>query len=145
MAFPLKHLAFLLVGMMLIAGCSNSDTANRQIAVTAEKVTLVQCAVKGGHASDTNLVVGLQQAANILSELYTNANKAYPDLKGNVRGMLQAERSGTIRLFMERKSQVSPEARLVINNFITATMAGTWAFPPLGEDCLIEVDFKFGE
>jgi hypothetical protein len=83
----------------------------------------------------------------VLSELYTNASKTYPGVKGHFRAILQVEHRGNIRLIVERGSQVSPvEAKgIIINDFITATFGGTWYFPPLGDDCLIEVDFEFGK
>jgi hypothetical protein len=141
------RLTISLIAVLLVAGCSDSQHGDRQISVRAEGVTLARCAVKSGHTSDTNLVSGLQRAANVLSELYTNASQTYPGVKGHFRGILQVEYRGNIRMIMEHGSEVSPvEAKgVLINDFIAATFGGAWYFPPLGDDCLIEVDFAIGK
>jgi hypothetical protein len=132
---------------LLIAGCSKqSSSAGRPITVKTEHVSLVRCTLKAGHTADTNLVSGLQEAANVLSELYTNSARLYPGLTGHFRGIMHVEARGTIRLIMEHGSETSPpEAKGIINDYITATMAGNWNFPRLGDECFIDVDFQLGK
>ena len=142
----MKHLAFLLIGLVLVAGCSKPGSADRAITVKTEHVSLVRCSLKAGHTADTNLVSGLQEAANVLSELYTNSARLYPGLNGHFRGIMHVEPRGNIRLIMEHGSQVSPpEAKGIINDFIAATMADRWSFPRLGDDCFLDVDFELGK
>src|SRR5436190_19531334 len=126
----MKRLAVLLIGTLLLAGCSKPDSGVRPITVKAEHVSLVRCALKAGHTSDTNLISGLQEAANVLSELYTNSARLYPEFNGHFRGIMHVEPRGNIRLIMEHGSETSPpEAKGIINDFIEATLADRWNCP----------------
>ena len=128
-----------LVICLALTSCKQSSKGP----MSATGVRLVSCKVDAGRIPSAQLNQGLQSAADALSAVYAEARKTRPKLKGHLRGTAQVEASGTVRMFAERNSEFTPpEGKSVSEDFVGATMAGKWKFPPIGQDAMVSFDFE---
>ena len=134
---------FLAVSACVVLASCGKPSAPANITASAPGVRLTSFKVEAGEATGEQLRAGLQSAAEALSVVCAESRKTHPQLKGHLRGTFHIEANGTVRMFAERGSEMTPpEAKNVSDDFVGATFGGKWKFPRVGSDLLLTIDYE---
>jgi hypothetical protein len=156
-----KHLVLLGCIVLGLPGCSRQENSREQTetdavispnsetepapAISAGAVVVEKFEVESGQVDETAIQEGLEAATNTLSELVAKARKSNPELHGSFEGTLHVESDGKVRVFMEGESSLEGGDRQVVDEFVGSIFGKRWAFPVLGEDCLLYVRFRINK
>jgi hypothetical protein len=134
---------FLTILACFVLTACGKPSAPANITASAPGVRLASFKVEAGKVTEEQLRTGLQSAAEALSVVCAESRKPYPQLKGHLRGTFHIEADGTVRMFAERGSEITPpEAKTVSDDFVGATFGGKWKFPRVGTDLLLAIDYE---
>jgi hypothetical protein len=134
---------FLAILACLVLASCGKPSAPATIAASAQGVRLTSFKVEAGKVADEQLRTGLQSAADALSVVCAETRKTHAQLKGHLRGTFHIEPDGTVRMFVESGSEITPpEAKSVSDDFVGATFGGKWKFPRVGSDLLLTIDYE---
>ncbi|HMJ66752.1 MAG TPA: hypothetical protein VK615_15535 [Candidatus Binatia bacterium] len=134
---------FLAIFASVVLTSCGKPSAPGKITVSAQGVRLSSFKVEAGKATDEQLRAALQSAAEALSAVCAESRKTHAQLNGHLRGTFHIEADGTVRMFAERGSEITPpEAKDVSDNFVGATFGGKVKFPRLGSDLLLTIDYE---
>ena len=131
-----------ILACLALTSCGK-PSAPTNIAVSAQGIRLASFKVEAGEVTDEQLRTGLQSAAEVLSVICAETRKTHAQLKGHLRGTFHIEPDGTVRMFSESGSEITPqEAKTVSGDFVGATFGRKWKFPQVGSDLLLTVDYE---